>query len=41
MGGRSSYSGKQSGIITSSSSNYGAPGTYEVHRSGVYQHLTE
>ena len=34
MGGRGSFSGKQSGIITSSSSNYGAPGTYEVHRSG-------
>jgi hypothetical protein len=34
MGGRSSFSGKQSGLITSSSSNYGVPGTYEVHRSG-------
>lgn len=34
MGGRGSFSGKQSGIITSGSSNYGAPGTYEVHRSG-------
>ena len=34
MGGRSSSSGKQSGLITISYSNYGATGTYEVYRSG-------
>lgn len=34
MGGRGSFSGKRSGLITGGSSNYGAPGTYEVYRSG-------